>query len=337
MEKVAQSRENRIIKERRGKWIFRFFISVLIILVGFGGYCAYSIFGAVSHGYKHAKKSQFRTNYVKIKKDPFAILLIGSDGRTLYGRDWRPDVIMLIVMNPRTKSIKLVSVPRDTYTEIANTNGFKTKINAAAYWGYQKGINPIQNILETTENLLHIPIDYYLKANFQGFTAAVDLLGGVDVNVKFPFSQQAIGGKLIFFKPGPVHLNGIETLAYVRMRKHDPNGDHGRNKRQQEVFSKIVDKLVSFEGMTKSLNIIETVGQNITYSIHLNEIPLLKQIYKESKNNLEIVKINTIPYKKKGIWYEILPEKERQRVSYILQQQLQFDPHLSPKSKSSKE
>lgn len=64
----------------------------------------------------------------------------------------------------------------------------KIAFNLAPSWGYKKWINPIQNIQETTENLLHIPNDYFIKANFQGFTKVVDLLGGVDVTVEFPFA-----------------------------------------------------------------------------------------------------------------------------------------------------
>lgn len=98
------------------------------------------------------------------------------------------------------------------------------------------------------------------------------------------------------------------------MRKHDPKGDNARNKRQQEVLSILVNKLVSFQGITNFLNLTEAVGQNITYSIPLRETPILKQIYKEPKNHIEIVKMNTLSYKKRGIWYELLLEKERQRV-----------------------
>jgi len=316
----------RLTKKRRKKRILNIAVFFVLAIMCFASYFVISIIEAALKGMDHnVAKSNLRKEQITLKKDPFTILLIGSDGRPKNPKDWRPDVLMLLVVNPKTKSIKTISIPRDTLVEIANTNGFKTKINSAVYWGYQKGIDPIQNIRETIENLLKIPIDYYVKTNFEGFTKIVDSLGGVTVDVKFPFSQKALGGKKIFFEKGFRKLNGIEALAYVRMRKQDPEGDHGRNKRQQEVIYKLVDKITSLNGMTKILNIIDTLGNNITYSLPISETITLCNIYMQCKNNIETIKMNTTSKKIKGIWYEILNKNEKERIHKILKKQLEFN------------
>jgi LCP family protein required for cell wall assembly len=223
MEQHSQTQYLRKTKRHR-KWVYRSLFIFLVILGGSMGYFVHSIYDALSQGLdRDARGSNLREGDIYLEKNPFAILLVGEDGKSLEGKNWRPDVLMVVTINPITKSIKLLSIPRDTYVRIANTD-IETKINAAAHHGYQNGIDPIQNIRETVENLLNIPIDHYVKANFTGFLRAVDLLGGVDVNVEYDFRELMSGGKYTYFTKGPMHLNGSEALAYVRMRKKDPEG-----------------------------------------------------------------------------------------------------------------
>lgn len=255
---------------------------------------------------------------------------MGTDGRSAETHNWRPDVLMLAAVNPSEKSIKLVSIPRDLYVEIANTDGAKDKINASAAYGYRKGIDPILNVRETIENLFNIPIDYYAKVNFQGFMDIVDLLGGVDVNVAFPFHMRAIGGEMVYFKKGPAHLNGHQALAYVRMRHDDPNGDAGRNVRQREVIQILVDKLVSFDTVPRFIELVTTVSNNFQHSFAFSEIPTLARTYNESKHHVTEVTLNTTPGRKflggVNAYIEKISEKEQQHISTLLQNQIDYKP-----------
>ena len=83
--------------------------------------------------------------------------------------------------------------------------------------------------IKTVEGFLKVPVNHYLKIDFQGFKGIVDAVGGVTVDVPFDFGSALtwITTK-IQFKQGQQNLNGEEALAYVRMRKQDPNGDYGR-------------------------------------------------------------------------------------------------------------
>jgi LCP family protein required for cell wall assembly len=317
-------------KDPKKKWIWILcIVSFLLICVGaYSGYQFYQHKDLVAP--QKLTLSNKRSAEVNIKKDPFIVLLMGTDGRSAQTHNWRPDVLMLAAVNPSKKSIKLVSVPRDLYVEIANTDGAKDKINASAAYAYQKGIDPILNVRETVENLFNIPIDYYAKVNFQGFMDIVDLMGGVDVNVAFPFHMKAIGGETVYFQKGPAHLDGHQALAYVRMRHDDPNGDAGRNKRQREVIQILIDKLASFDTVPRFMELVSTVSNNFQHSFAFSEIPTLAKIYSESKQNLTEVTLKTTPSRKflGGVYayIEKLSEEERLHISTMLQNQIEYKP-----------
>ena len=326
MERVERSRKKRVNHKKRKKWVLRISLFSLVAILIAGIYFVGTIWGALTKGHdSNQKKSKFRTEQVDINKDPFTVLFIGTDqyNRKAEEQAYRVDVLMLAAVNPKKKTIKLVSIPRDTYAAIAHTDGFKTKINASAYWGKQKGINPIQNVRETIENLLYgVPIDYYVKINFKGFIDIVNAVGGVDVNCPMTFRISTFDRKVQFYK-GPMHLSGEEALPYVRMRKQDPLGDHGRNKRQQEVIGKILDKIVSFKSISNFSDILNAVGNNLTYSVDPNEFLSLATIYKDTpKENIKTLTAKVTDKKVDGIWYSFMHEDERRRISDLLKKEL---------------
>jgi len=332
MQMNNRSRLARVSKKRRRKLIKRILLLSSVLGIALIIYAAISIWNALSGGHDELGKSNLRDSQIDLNKDPFAILLIGSDARKEGSQNWRPDVMMVAAINPKKKSMKIVSIPRDTWVEIANTNGGKAKINHAAHYGQLKGIDPIKNTRETVENFLNIPIDHYSKVNFKGFMDAVDVLGGVDVNVKRSFTTESFGGKKLYFHEGPMHLNGEYALAYARMRKKDPLGDKGRNIRQQEVLSQIMEKVVSLKGLYQFNKLTKKLGENVSYSIPPTDIPSLLAIYRGiPKNNIETITIKTTPDRREGQAVEIVSEEERQRISSILQQQLEWKPKDQPK------
>ncbi|MFC7440021.1 LCP family protein [Laceyella putida] len=313
---------------KRRRWIWRFVIMIFLIIAGVGSYFSTQLWGAFAHSSKPLKKSTWRAERIVIEeKDPFTVLLIGTDQRSTDPNNWRPDVLILAAVNPKTNTIKLLSIPRDTYVKIANTD-VRTKINAAAMYGRITGVGEVENIRQTIENIFHVPIDYYAQVNFQGFENLVDALGGVDVNVKQRFTQQAIGGEMITFEPGRHHLNGSEALAYVRNRKAFAEGDFARNERQREVISQLIDKMTGIDGVTKFNKITNALGGNFDHSFQFQEIPSLIKTYQEiPKEKIETITFEAYPkmYKRSG-WVVIIPDEEIERISRILHQQLEYKP-----------
>jgi LCP family protein required for cell wall assembly len=327
MERVDQSRKKRVNHKKRKKWVLRVSLFSLVAILIVGIYFVGTIWGALTKGHDTDQtKSKYRTQEVDINKDPFTVLFIGTDqfdSKAEKEDAYRTDVLMVASVNPQKKTIKLVNIPRDTYATIAHTDGFKTKINAAAFWGKKKGVNPIQNTRETIETLLYgVPIDYYVKINFKGFIDIVNAVGGVDVNVPMTFRISTFD-RVVQFNKGPMHLSGEEALPYVRMRKKDPMGDHGRNKRQQEVINKILDKIVSFNSVSNFTQITSAVGDNLSYSINPSEFLSLAQIYKNTpKQSIETLTAKVEDQKVNGVWYSFMKQEERRRISTILKQEL---------------
>ncbi|MBS7530685.1 LCP family protein [Hazenella sp. IB182353] len=296
MKKVDNRRVDRVKRNRRKKWVARIGVSFLALTLLVGGYFGYQVWGAFANSQDNTfDKSKLRKEEVKVKEDPFTTLLIGTDQRDPQSNNWRADVMMLVTVNPDKQSIKIISIPRDLYVPIASTPG-EDRINSAAYYGRKHGVDPVQNIRETVENYFDVPIDYYARINFKGFEDVVDALGGVEVTTPLSFRQQAIGGKTIYFKKGETYqLNGSKALAYVRMRKQDPRGDLGRNERQQEVISQLVDKLIGTKGLTNFNDLTTAVGNNLKYSFSIGEFTSLAKVYQETKANTETVQLKVYP------------------------------------------
>jgi LCP family protein required for cell wall assembly len=330
MDHLNRSRSDRIRRKRRRKRILQVLGVIILFIAGILTYYIFSVWMTLADSKRDFKTSQYREKHVELHKDPFAVLIMGTDARSPDEWAWRPDVLMIAAVNPKTKSILLVSVPRDSYVQIANTNGKKDKINSAAVWGHLKKKDEVENVRQTVETLFHIPIDEYARINFQGFTDLVDELGGVDVNIQFAFHMAAIGGDEIYFKPGPAHLNGKEALAYVRMRHQDPHNDAGRNERQHEVIAKLVDKLFTPKGIAKFPELAKALGRNFEFSFDLSETPVLADLYGEAKNNVHTEVIHYVPDRVKvgSHWADIvrIPPQELERISRLLQQQLEIKP-----------
>ncbi|MFC4077059.1 LCP family protein [Salinithrix halophila] len=316
------------VKEKKKKklWL-RIFLSLLIIGVLASGYFIYQVFGAVDQSYDplNRKKSDKRDKEVTMD-EPFTVLLVGTDVKSAKAKNWRSDTMIVAAVNPKKKSIKMVSVPRDTYAEIANSNGVKTKLNAAPYYGTQNRVGPMTNTVQTLENYLNIPIDYYVKINFSGFIQVVDALGGVDVDVPFNFNMRLFY-KWYTFKQGPTHLDGHEALAYVRMRKSDPRGDAGRNERQREVVQNLMSQAVSLNSVSKIDDVLKAVGDNVSHNMKVSEMYKLQSTYRSiPKDRTETLKVQGYDSKDnpQGIWYHYINDNERLRISHILQKELEL-------------
>ncbi|ESU34133.1 hypothetical protein G3A_02375 [Bacillus sp. 17376] len=271
-------------KKRRAKRFIRVTL-FLFLLISFGGlsYYAFDLF----YDAKEATDSIYEKlssededgvkENIRVTKDPFTILLAGIENQD--GGTGRSDVLMLVTVNPKTEEIYLLSIPRDTRTYIPDA-GYDSKIT------HSYGHGGISATMKTVENMLDVPIDYYITTNFDGFEDVVDTLGGVTVDVPFTFKAQLTGSlKWKTYNEGEMDLNGNEALAYVRMRKSDPKGDMGRNERQQQVIKAIIDKGTSFKSITKVDDIMNDLGENVRTDIPPSKFVSFIQLYSKLKDN----------------------------------------------------
>lgn len=198
-----------------------------------------------------------------------SILLMGIDdteSRNLGSA--RTDSLIYLTIDPNKHEVNMVSIPRDSYTDIMY-NGValnKDKINAA----YSQGEE--QATVESVENLLDVPIHYYVTFNFDAFLEIIDALGGIEVDVPITFSEQNAAGTLdqIHLEKGLQTLNGEQALALARTRKIDD--DVKRGERQQLLIQAIVDKALSVGSITKYSDAINAVGNNMRTDLRFNDM-----------------------------------------------------------------
>jgi len=298
------------------KWIVSIASIFGVLILALGGYAFYlynSVQQTVDTMHKpiEREKSEKRTEVVEFKEqDPISVLLMGVDQRS--GDSGRSDTLIVLTVNPNEKSTQMVSIPRDTRTEIVG-KGFEDKINHAyAFGGPEMAI-------DTVENFLDIPIDYFIQVNMESFKDIVDAVGGVTVESPFAFSQDGYT-----FNEGTNSLNGEEALAYSRMRKKDPRGDFGRQERQRQIIQGVIKKGAAFSTITKSGDILNILGENIQTNLTFEQMYDIQKNYKAASTNLEQSQINGQGTRIGGIYYFIVPEEERSALSAKLKQHLEI-------------
>lgn len=313
------SRSQRPGKKRKVRVLRIFLTSFFILLVGAGIYF-YNVYSDVASAVDKMHKSisrtvsSKRTESVKFsKKDPISILLVGVDKRK--GDSGRSDSMIVATVNPETKTTTLVSIPRDTKTKIVSTTDSSknrvTKINAAyAYGG-------IEMTIDTVENFLNIPIDYYVQVNMEGFKDIVDAVGGIDVNNKYAFELDGVS-----LDTGEQHLNGVEALEYARMRHQDPRGDFGRQERQREVISKVIHKGASISSLTNYNDILEALENNIQTNLTMDDIIGIQANYKSAAKSIKKIEIEGDGKSTESGWYYFVSDDTRQELSDQLREQL---------------
>ncbi|MDF9758855.1 MULTISPECIES: LCP family protein [Peribacillus] len=291
-----RSEQQKKKKKRKSFKIIGFTLLILLIgTVAYGASVYQSLAGAIQTMQGTAHKTDKRVDDIKFKsKDPFSILILGVDERK--NDKGRSDTMIVMTVNPKQESIELLSLPRDTRTEIIG-KGTNDKMNHAyAYGGVSMSIN-------TVEAYLDIPIDYYVKMNMEGFQDIVNAVGGVTVDNDMDLAYKGYN-----FKKGTIDLNGKEALIYSRIRKEDPRGDYGRQMRQRQVIQAVMKKGASLSTLTNYDDIFEALGKNVETNLSFNEMLSIQNNYKSSLKNIKQYTLEGDNQKLDGVWYNIVPE-----------------------------
>jgi LCP family protein required for cell wall assembly len=174
--------------------------------------------------------------------DPNAKIQFGS-GSAVAGQ--RSDVTLILHIDPGSKQASVLSIPRDLYVPIAGANR-SDRINSSF------GNGP-QQLIQTIQADLGIPINHYVSMNFDGFQGLVNAVGGIDVNFPYP-ARDAFSG-LNITRPGCQHLDGAAALSLARSRDYeyfvdgkghfDGEGDLGRIRRQHTFIRILMAKAIS--------------------------------------------------------------------------------------------
>ena len=250
------------------------------------------------------------------EQDPFSVLVLGVDERE--GDKGRSDTIIVLTVNPTKQSTKMVSIPRDTYTEIIGL-AMMDKINHAyAFGGLKMAIASI-------ESLLDIPIDYVVSINMEGFESMIDAVGGISIQNDFQFEVDDFE-----FSHGEISLNGEAALTYARMRSQDPRGDFGRQDRQKQIIEAFLRKGASLTGLINYKSILNTLGNNVRTNMSFEEMMEVQKNYRDALGTVEQLYFTAGKGEiKNSIWYYILDEEELEHISQELIQHLSIPPKIS--------
>jgi polyisoprenyl-teichoic acid--peptidoglycan teichoic acid transferase len=297
------------------KWLKVTGIILLVLLIAGGayGFTVYNSFrNAVDTMHEPVeRKTEKREEPVElVEKEPFSVLMLGTDAKNDKGRT---DTIIVLTVNPTNNSVKMLSIPRDTRTEIIG-KGKEDKINHAHAFG------GVEMAMDTVENFLDIPIDYYMKVNMEGFKDIVNAVGGVTVTNNLDFTYDKV-----HFPVGEITLTGEEALPYVRMRKEDPNGDFGRNTRQRQVIQAVIKEGASISSLTNFSNIFKAIGDNVKTNLTFDQMVDIQKNYKLAGNNIQQMEIKGKGTRINGIYYLQIPEEEKVRVQTELKAQLELE------------
>lgn len=224
--------------------------------------------------------------------DVYNILLVGTDLRSETEVTSRSDAMILISINKETKQIVATSFLRDTFVKIPRKEIYG-KLNAAyAYGG-------IELLFETLEYNYGISVDRYVSVDFTSFITAIDIMGGLDVQVyeeELYWFNQYIHASNLLVEPAErehvdyvdyadgsyQHLNGKQALAYARFR-YVGNGDFSRTDRQRRVVQCIFNQLKNLDVATLVEllnNVIPEITTNLTTEECMELILMLPEISK---------------------------------------------------------
>ncbi|MGO5012129.1 LCP family glycopolymer transferase [Niallia sp. Sow4_A1] len=242
-------------------------------------------------------------------KQPISILLMGVDERE--GDVGRSDTLIVMTLNPQKEKMQMVSIPRDTKTEIIG-DGRVTKINAAYAWG------GVKMAKDTVEAFTDVKMDYYIQVNMEALSDLVDAIGGITVNNELDWIDEGYYKKGYHYKTGKLTLDGPKTLGYVRMRHLDPQGDFGRNERQRKVISAIIDKATGISTITHFGEILDTLGDNVKTNITFDQMMDIQKNYRSVRKSVEQYEVSGQGTPPGQTYYLNVSEEEKAKVHDML-------------------
>ncbi len=213
------------------------------------------------------------------------ILLLGTDKRTTEIGPSRTDTIIVLTVDPKSKTAGMLSIPRDLWVSIPGYS--EGRVNTAHFIGdrdkYPGGGPALAK--KTVQYTLGVPIHYYVRVNFEGFERLLDAIGGITIDVperildtKFPDSN--FGYMTVDIPAGVQHMDGKTALQYARTRHG--SSDFARARRQQQVIKAVRDKVLSLDlPLTRIPEMLQIVGDSVQTDLSLNEMYSLAKLARE--------------------------------------------------------
>ncbi len=263
------------------------------------------------------------------------ILLLGTGTEEHDGAELT-DTMIVVSLDHDENTASMLSIPRDLYVEIDELYGgnrlnsvFELVAETDMYdndtpekEAYSKSYDVLTR---TISEIVDLPIHYYTRIDFDGFTEIVDAIGGIDIYVEeaiydpyYPAEDGTIGYQTFSVDAGSQHLDGETALKYVRSRK--TTSDFDRSARQQQVLSAIKDKALSLGVLAnpgRLKDIYNVITDNFDTNLEWDEMVYLAKIADNfDTGNLKTWVLNDNPLTAGGFLYT--PEREYYGGAFVL-------------------
>lgn len=229
-------------------------------------------------------------------KERVNILVMGIDARPGEAGPWRTDTMIVLTVDPLTKSAGMLSIPRDLWVPIPGYG--EGRINTANYLGdaydYPGGGPALA--ARTVQYNLGVPIHHYVRVDFSAFVELVDLIGGIDIyvpeEIKDPFYPDSnYGYDPLYIPAGWVHMDGELALKYARTR-HSGRGDFDRAARQQQVLLAVLDKVTRLNLLPQLLPQVPKIWETVRNSVVMDPNLTLDKVVRLAHLATQIPKEN---------------------------------------------
>lgn len=218
----------------------------------------YEGFSELTRIITNQRLTQTIKNEANVKNnEPFSILISGIDTNGPIDTVSRSDVNIVVTVNPNTREIFTVSIPRDTWVYMPCVDGYD-KLTHSGVFGVECTIDSIEGLLKTE-------INYYIKLNFTSFINILNIVGDITVNSHYTF----VGHRGTQFEYGPNTVDAERALEFARTRKTVEGGDYTRGLHQQEVIKAIFNKLIT----SVSVSNLQAIIDEISHSLETNMNP----------------------------------------------------------------
>ena len=280
----------------RGLSIFKGVIILMAVaLIGLIGYGVY-LYSEAKEALEVIGTDEDVVPEKEADANPISLLLLGIDYREELGSA-NTDVIMVATLNPKSKTATLVSIPRDSYIDPEGlkpnkANSFYStylygKLSEAPDDRAERETYAMNKIKELYSDFLDVPIDYVTVVDFQTFVDVVDAYDGLTINVDQNMCHRdSADGTNINLQAGVQDLDGQQALDFVRYRmsmncspKTKESNDFERNARQQQVISKLLEKMKTPQGLMKVGSVFDAVSSHVKTNIPSQQIEKMIQTY----------------------------------------------------------
>jgi LCP family protein required for cell wall assembly len=251
---------------------------------------------------------------------PFSMLLMGVDSRA--HEPGRSDTLIYSVIRPKDGNVLMISIPRDTYAEIAGKNRQDKITHAYAFGGPEMAV-------QSVETLLNAKVDHYASINFQGFVQVIDTLGGISLPITEDIVNKGKDHEKFTIKANQSVYDGKDALNFVRYRE-DAGDDVTRTKRNRQFLEALIHKTASMEQWSKIPDILSVIGENFRTDVPPSSMTALAKQFLQTDHQIKSYTLLG-EGKRMGphdLWYFVADENDLQAVRQTID--MWMNPNSAP-------